>query len=139
MARGLQFYGGTLASTLNAVDSQYGYNWTFWNSVLKPLLSEIGPRGPLVGALTAPNSNASITADNGIEFVAHQTNGGNDLYIIACKREGDTVQTTFSGLPAGFTDGDVMFEDPVTVHAVNGSFKDWFAPFDVHVYHFSKF
>ena len=36
------------------------------------------------------------------------------------------------------TEGEVLYEGPRTVEAKNGKFRDWFAPFTVHVYHFPK-
>jgi hypothetical protein len=77
--------------------------------------------------------------------------------MIALRRGGPTSQVTFTGLPnkqggAPLTVGQVMFEylqDPLPppiqpdkqqfryVRVANGSFKDWFAPHDVHVYRFN--
>ena len=34
--------------------------------------------------------------------------------------------------------GSVVFEEPRTVEVADGSFVDWFGPFDVHVYRFSR-
>ena len=47
----------------------------------------------------------------------------------------------FSGLPPqinGEGTGTVLFEEPRKVDAEHGSFADWFGPFEVHVYRFSK-
>ena len=46
-ARGLNFFGGNLPTSLNAGDAKLGWNWTFWRRVLRPLLDEIGPKSPL--------------------------------------------------------------------------------------------
>ena len=48
-ARSIAFYGGNNPNCWTASDSQYGWNWSFWNSVLKPLLGEINSLEP-VGA-----------------------------------------------------------------------------------------
>ena len=32
----------------------------------------------------------------------------------------------------------VLFEEPRKVTAKDGAMKDWFAPYDVHVYKFSR-
>jgi hypothetical protein len=48
-----------------------------------------------------------------------------------------TIRVEFKGLPVGITSGEVLFESPRTVEAKAGSFKDWFAPFDVHVFRFT--
>jgi hypothetical protein len=61
-----------------------------------------------------------------------------DLYILAAKREGDTVLVTFSGLPNNVSQADVLYEPPRTVTAKDGSFIDWFGPNEVHVYRFHR-
>ena len=48
--------------------------------------------------------------------------------------EGETAKITFTGLPDGDSDAKVLFEEPRTVKVSGGSFTDWFAPNDVHVY-----
>jgi hypothetical protein len=63
---------------------------------------------------------------------------GADLYILACKREGATVNVEFSGLPIARCEGEVMYESPRKVAVNNGRFTDWFGPFEVHVYHFQR-
>ncbi|HTL28289.1 MAG TPA: hypothetical protein VL282_03675, partial [Tepidisphaeraceae bacterium] len=118
-ARGLQYFGGTIAATLNSTDTPLGFNWTFFNNVLKRLLLEIGDKSTLQPALVAPNSTYPITVNNGIEFIQRVV--GTDLYIIACKREGTTLQATFSGIPAGYTSGDVIYEAPAKVGVTNGA------------------
>jgi hypothetical protein len=59
-------------------------------------------------------------------------------YLLAGKREGATIETEFTGLPEGSEAGEVVFEAPRKVEVKNGAFKDWFAPFDVHVYRFRR-
>ena len=53
---------------------------------------------------------------------------------VDCKRRGDTVRVTFSGLPESTTGGDVLYKEPRKVQVKDGSLTDWFAPFDVHVF-----
>ena len=142
-ARGLQFFGGSVAPTLSPSDAALGWNWTYWNNVLKRLFLEIGDNSPLKPALIAPKISVSlsVTANQGIEYTKREivSSTGSDFYIIACRRSNSgTVQITFSGLPSGYSKGDVMYESPATVTAVNGAFTDWFGPFDVHVYKFHK-
>ena len=43
-----------------------------------------------------------------------------------------------TGLPADCTTGSVIFEEPRTVEAKDGSFTDWFGPNEVHVYKFTR-
>jgi hypothetical protein len=134
-ARGVNYFGGGWHEdrVLNARDAKLGYNWTFWDRILKPLLGEINANSPLGEALIAPDSKLPIKASGeGVEFTVRQV--GDEIYILACKRQGDTEQVTFSGLPESVSNGDVLYEEPRKVQVKNGSFTDWFAPFDVHVY-----
>jgi hypothetical protein len=59
---------------------------------------------------------------------------GREVFIIACKREGETVQAKFTGLPEVEEVVQVLYEEPRTVKVAGGVLADWFAPFDVHVY-----
>ena len=36
-ARSIAFYGGNNPNCSTTTDNQFGWNWSFWNSVLKPL------------------------------------------------------------------------------------------------------
>jgi hypothetical protein len=63
---------------------------------------------------------------------------GDDIFILACKKEGPTIQVRFAGLPPSCNTGRVLFEEPRQVEVKDGSFTDWFAPFDVHVYRLSR-
>ena len=56
-ARGLTFFGGHLTQIATPADAQVGWNWTFWNRVLKPLLSEL-TSSAVAPALVAPNAKA---------------------------------------------------------------------------------
>jgi hypothetical protein len=154
-ARGLIFFGGQLTQVMRPRDAQLGWNWTFWEQVLRPLLVELTSPSVLP-ALTAPVAQAAVTASaSDVELTARRS--GNTLHVIACRRGGSTTRVTISGLPpkqggAPLTAGQVMFEytqDPLPppiqpgkqqfrfVQVANGSFKDWFGPHDVHVYRFN--
>jgi hypothetical protein len=149
-ARGLIFFGGQLTQVMRPRDAQLGWNWTFWEQVLRPLCVEL--TSPSVQpALTAPVAQAAIGASSSdVELTARRS--GNTLHVIACRRGGSTSRVTISGLPATLKAGQVMFEyiqDPLPppiqpskqqfrfVQVANGSFKDWFGPHDVHVYRFN--
>jgi hypothetical protein len=135
-ARGLIFFGGHLVPAMAPEDAALGWNWRFWNRILRPLVEEIGEYSPLAPALVAPTSSLPIqvTGASDVEFCVREA--GADLYILACKREGSTVNVTFSGLPSWAGLGELMYEEPRKVTASNGSFTDWFGPFEVHVYRF---
>jgi hypothetical protein len=170
-SRGLTYFGGGLPQTLNDRDKPLGFNWTYWDRIMRPLLEEIGPQSPIAEALVAPDSKLKLTlaaenppkrqvatkedeqTDNptaprqfiedqtaadvsAIEFLVREV--GDDLYVLACKKEGPTIRVRFSGLPPECKTGRVMFEEPRKVEASDGSFADWFGPFEAHVYRFSR-
>ena len=63
-ARSIAFYGGNNPNCWTASDSQYGWNWSFWSSVLKPLLGEINSLSPLAPALVNPATTQTLTAND---------------------------------------------------------------------------
>lgn len=113
-ARGLLYFGGNNEKAMSPMDRQLGWNWTFWKRVLRPVIEEIGNKSPLYPALVAPNSTlpVKVTGADGMEFCIRE--GGGDLFVLACKREGATAKVEFSGLPASATKGEVLFE--ITAH-----------------------
>lgn len=136
-SRGLTFFGGQLPTTLNERDRALGWNWTFWDHVLGPLMKEIGNNSPLQPALVAPDAKLPIRCKGpGMEYLVRQTPDA--LYILACKRQGNPIQAEFSGLPNEITRGTVMFEGNRIISLNRGTFTDSFGPFDVHVYRFSR-
>jgi hypothetical protein len=137
-ARGLIYFGGNLAIDMNAADKALGWNWTFWRRVLRPVIEEVGDKGPLAQALVQPNSRLPIkTNGEGIESCVREVGG--EVFILAASKEPrKTKQVEITGLPQALTDGEVLFEEPRKVTAKNGTLKDWFAPWDVHVYKFNK-
>ena len=64
-ARGINYFGGSIDVTLNPRDKQLGYNWTFWDRILKPLLAELNDKSPLHEALIAPNSKFPVKVEDG--------------------------------------------------------------------------
>jgi hypothetical protein len=137
-ARGLIYFGGNIKAAMTPEDAELGWNWTFWRRVLRPILEEVGNHSPLAPALVAPDSKLPIKVEGAddVEFGVREVNG--DVYLLACKREGQTVQVKFTGLPTWASEGEVLYESPRKVQAKAGAFTDWFAPFDVHVYHFRR-
>lgn len=139
-ARGLMFFGGNVASTLtNALDAQLGWNWSFWTNTLKPLTLELATNSPLHDGLVAAEAPGFISMSGAtypdIEFCVRES--GTNLYLLATKREGATVDVTFSGLPSWVSGGSVLFESNRTVSVAGGQFTDSFAQWDVHAYKFS--
>jgi hypothetical protein len=136
-ARGLLYFGGNVPQCWNEQDRALGWNWSFYGKVLKPVLDEFNPAGPLYPALIAPDSKLPVTVEGGsdVEFRVREANGA--LYLLAAKREGATEKVTFHGLPASVSTGDLLYEEPRKVTAANGSFTDWFGPNEVHAYRFA--
>jgi hypothetical protein len=139
-ARGLVYFGGHIGKASTPEDAQRGWNWAFWNKVLRPVVAEIGDHSPLQPALVAPDSKLAVKAEGkGAEAVELRVREvGKDLFILACKREGPTANVRFSGLPPDAGEGEVLFESPRKVQATDGTFTDWFGPFEVHVYRFTR-
>ena len=74
---------------------------------------------------------------NAIELCVREV--GRDVFVLACCRDPEkTAEVEFTGLPSDASKGDVLFESPRTVTAKSGTFSDWFAPYDVHVYKFLR-
>jgi hypothetical protein len=149
-ARGLVFFGGHLTEIAPPDDAAAGWNWTFWERVLAPVVSELASPA-LAPALVAPDAKPPVrTATGGIEHVTRRV--GRSVYVIAVRRSGGVSRVRFTGLPPGVASGEALFEyeqrplpPPITpghqvfrqVAVDGGSFSDWFAVHDVHVYRFT--
>lgn len=137
-ARGLIYFGGDVPAALNDRDRALGWNWAFYSRVLKPVLEELRPGGPVFPALIAPESKLPVKVEGApdVEFCVREA--GRFVYVLAAKREGSTVEVKFTGLPADVATGDLLFEEPRKVTASGGAFTDWFGPNEVHVYRFAR-
>ena len=134
-ARSLAFYGGNINRCWNAGDSARGWNWTFWNTVLREMIAEISAISPIAPALVnADTTQVLSTSDSTTQAIARAGNG-DDLWVIAARSGTGTQSVTISGLPASVANGTVYTENR-TISAVNGSFTDAFAQWGVHVYRF---
>jgi hypothetical protein len=139
-ARGLAFFGGHLTQIARPADAKAGWNWTFWERVLRPLLEEL-TSDSVAPALVAPNARSRVKASaRDVELVTREAGGF--IYVIAVRRGSATSRVGFSGLPRGLTGGEVLFEynDQTfrTVSVANGGFRDWFAQHDARVYRFQR-
>ncbi len=137
-ARGLVFFGGNVRACWNDQDTAFGWNWTFYNRALRPVLDELRPEAPLYPALVAPDSKLPVHAASGTGVELAVRESGDFIYVLAARREADTSEIEFTGLPKGVTDGTVLYEDPRSVKVSDGSFTDWFGPHDVHLYRFRR-
>ena len=136
-ARGLIYFGGHIPKAMNARDAALGWNWRFWERVLRPVIEEIGENSPIQPALVAADSPIRVqTTAADVECCVREV--GNSLFLFACKRGGTTANVKFAGLPGWLAAGDVVFEAPRSVTAKDGAFADWLAPYEVHVYRFDR-
>lgn len=137
-ARGLVFFGGNVRACWNDLDTAFGWNWSFYDRALRPVLDELRPDTPLYPALIAPDSKlpVHVAESTGVEFAVREA--GEYIYLLAARRETPTSEVTFSGLPKEVATGSVLYEDPRTVTVRDGTFTDWFGPHEVHVYRFRR-
>jgi hypothetical protein len=63
-ARALAFFGGQVNYCWTSTDSSLGWNWTFWNSVLKSLIQEINAGSPLAPALLNAGSTQTLQSSD---------------------------------------------------------------------------
>ncbi|HEX7626713.1 MAG TPA: hypothetical protein VF379_06615 [Gaiellaceae bacterium] len=134
-ARALAFYGGNIAGCWDAAGRQYGWNWTFWSSVLKPLVQELNTLSPIAPALTAPDTTQTLTTSDPTTEAISRAGAGKDLWVIAVRHGTGAASVTIDGLPADVSQGTVYTEGR-SIPVVNGSFTDTFAQWGAHVYRF---
>jgi len=136
-ARGVIFFGGATPHCLLPADAALGWNWTFWDDVLRRLVEEIGPRGRLYPALLAPDTGPALRTDDSTTEISSRRVGDADIWVMAARSGSGTRKVTTRGLPAAITKGrHYRSNRPVAVR--RGAFTDTFAQWDVHVYHFSE-
>jgi hypothetical protein len=61
-ARGLAFFGGHLTPVMRPADAQSGWNWSLWETVLRPVVAELASTA-VRPALVAPVSGQTVRAD----------------------------------------------------------------------------
>jgi hypothetical protein len=136
-ARNLAFYGGNIDRCWSPSDEAAGWNWTFWDSVLADLVSEISAVSPIAPALVSPETTQVPTSsDPTTQLISRRGATSDDLWVIAARSgEGLAQPVTIGGLPSTVRSGTVYTEGR-SVPVVDGSFTDTFDRWDVHVYHF---
>jgi hypothetical protein len=153
-ARGLVFFGGHLTQVCTPADAKAGWNWTYWNRILSPLVVELSS-DDVRPALVAPKAKATVKAGvSGVEVTTRQE--GRTLWVLAARRDGGTSTVGLTGLPSRhdgqkLTRGEVLSEwvqDPPppplgagrqvlrSVAVENRGFRDWFGPLDARIYRF---
>jgi hypothetical protein len=134
-AKALTFFGGDKSNCFSGTDSQFGWNWSFWQSVLEPLIQQISAKSPIAPALVSGAKGPRVTTGKGMEAVLRQGTSVDDLWLIAARNGAGTRTVTIKGLPGWARRGSVYTEDR-SVTASHGSLRDRFNQWDVHVYHF---
>jgi hypothetical protein len=135
-AKALTFYGGGSPGCFSGSDGTYGWNWTFWQSVLEPIVKQLSARSPLAPALVntaGPLRVKSARADTQVKV--REGTSVDDIWVMAARSGTGTKKVIFTGLPSWVHKGSVYTENR-RVAAAKGSFSDRFAQWDVHVYHF---
>jgi hypothetical protein len=136
-ARSLAFYGGNIFRCWDETDAALGWNWTFWNTVLKGLIQEINADSPIAPALVNPESTDVLPSSDTTTQVISRGGAGDDLWVIAARHGAGSQQVTISGLPSTVTSGTVYTENR-SVEVTNGAFTDAFQRWGVHVYRFDR-
>ena len=135
-AKALNFFGGNITGCFSGGDATYGWNWSFWQTVLEPLVQQLSASSPIAPALVnAAKAPQVTTGGTGTETMVRQGTSVDDLWLIAARNGAGTRTVTFKGLPRWAHRADVYTENR-TVKASAGSFSDRFSQWDVHVYHF---
>jgi hypothetical protein len=135
-ARGISFYGGGNSHCWNRIDRRYGWNWTFWNRALDPLIEQINADSLLGPALdNAASTEAVQTNDPGTEAISRVavTPPGTQLFVIAARSNSGVEHVTISGLPAAAKSAAVYGERR-TVRISDGTLNDTFRQWQVHIY-----
>ncbi len=135
-AKALTFFGGNNSGCFSAGDATYGWNWSFWQSVLQPVVQQLSASSPIAPALVnAAKAPRVTTGGTGTETLVRQGTSVDDLWLIAARTGAGTRTVAFKGLPRWAHRASVYTENR-TVQASGGSFSDRFSQWDVHVYHF---
>ena len=135
-ARGLIFFGGSNPACLEPADRALGWNWTYWSSVLRRLVREVGPTGRLHPALVRWEPGPRVRADDwGTQLLSRRV--GNEIWVLAARHARGTKEVKIRGLPQSLRGGWV-YREGRKISVAKGALTDTFARWDVHVYRFRK-
>ena len=95
-ARGLVFFGGHLTQVCTPADAKAGWNWTYWDRILRPLVVELSS-DDVRPALVAPKAKATVKA--GVERASRSRRARRDAPC-GCWRRGGTEAPPPSASPA---------------------------------------
>ena len=129
-ARALAFYEGQNPKCWGQLDAAGGWNWTYWERVLEPLIREIGARSPLAPALVRPGTERELaTSDRLVRAVSRRV--GAELWVIATSRRDGPGEVAITGLP----DGEArVYAESRSARVAGGTLSDTFDRWSVHVY-----
>lgn len=135
-ARALAFYGGQNPKCWGQLDAAAGWNWTYWERVLEPLVREIGAGSPLAPALRNPGTTRELpTSDRSVRAISRRGRNG-DLWVIAARRSGEEpADVTIGGVPTLRAD---VYTEARSLQAMGGALTDAFDRWAVHVYRFAS-
>ena len=133
-ARALAFYGGQNPRCWGQLDAAGGWNWTYWERVLEPLVREIGAASLLAPALVSPGTTRELpTSDRALRAISRRGRNG-DLWVIAVRRGGEgAADATIGGLPVSAARAEAYTEGR-SVAVRDGALGDAFGRWGVHVY-----
>ena len=134
-ARALNFYGGHLPACLGQRDAPLNWNWSYWETVLRPLVGEIGPRSRLYRALLVPGSALAVrTSDVRTPVVSRRV--GREIWVIAARWGRGRARVRFTRLPKSLRARGWVYRENRRVVVRDRTFSDRFSRWDVHVYRF---
>jgi hypothetical protein len=136
-ARALAFYGGNNPKCWGPADAARGWNWSFWDGVLEPLVREVGAASPLAPALVQPGTTRwLLSSDPSTQAISRRGRAG-ELWVLAARSGEGSEEVALSGLPRWATRAEVYTEGR-SVETANGVLVDRFDRWAVHVYRFTR-
>jgi hypothetical protein len=135
--RGLFFFGGELQRCHRPLDAAYGWNWTFWETVLEDLLAELRKGSPLYPALIRPETTVRLrTSGTRTEAISRRSRPG-EVWVLAAHGGKQAEKVTIRGLPAWANTGR-LYPSRKRVTAEDRRVSLRFPGWGVRVIHFSR-
>jgi hypothetical protein len=136
-ARALAFYGGNNPKCWSRSDALRGWNWTFWERVLEPLVRELGAASQLAPALVRPGSTRWLRSSDPTTQVISRHGRGGEVWVIAARSGEESEDVTISGLPRWAVRAEVYTEGR-SIDLTNGVLTDRFDRWAVHAYRLQR-
>jgi hypothetical protein len=132
-ARALAFYGGNNPKCWHRDDALRGWNWTFWETVLEPIVREIGAGSRLAPALVSGGSTRWLATSDPTTQAILRRGARGEMWVIAARAGEESADVAISGLPRWAAHAEVYTEWR-SLEVVNGMLVDRFDQWAVHVY-----